>query len=757
MNKQIITFSADEQKLVKTGGINCYASNIVGYIEAHFALGQNWSGYDSVRAVWSNDNNMTVISTVLDSNGVCVVPFEVLKTMGIVKVNLVGSISVSDTLTDRLTTFPCEALTVARKAKVSGSETTPITPSQFEQFVSVVISEVEKVTGMSAVAETLPAGSSATARYENGVLTIGVPTGATGATGPQGPKGDTGETGPQGPKGDTGATGATGPQGATGPRGETGPQGPQGIQGIQGETGPQGPQGEQGEVSYADLSALLPTDTASGSIASFPDGQSVIPAVSVKAEIEPIQDLHGYDKPWGKGVGGNVMPYGEAKSVTTDGITFTSDGKGTYTIRGTATGAASIGFALEEGFTIPQGANAGGEYEVAFLNTAANGACGVLFMDGNTQLDSWSLFQADRRSGYNALSGKYCDAIRITVQSGATVDMTLSPMFIKQGVSSASYIPYSNICPISGHTECVTERCGKNLFDIASYPLTDSKYIDGSSGTAVNNSGVACTLDFIPFSGFDGQQITLNKRPSGWSTGIGFYATNSESGFISGERNSGGTANTPWTVTIPNGTKYMRFTTTSGATDIQIQIGSTATAYEPYQGTSYTTALGRTVYGGTVDVVSGVLVVDRKTAVVDGSTIKVVGIYGNGTAYTDTISDAYDDGSYEFQREARILSDKLKASSFIDIATNEYAVAHSGGKRMVFNIPTASTVAEYNAWLSENQPQVVYYLATPQTYQLTPTEIALLEGQNNVWTDSGEVEVTYKADVGLYIDKKLNG
>ena len=71
MNKQIITFSADEQKLVKTGGINCYASNIVSYIEAHFTLGQNWSGYDSVRAVWSNDNNMTVISTVLNSNGVC--------------------------------------------------------------------------------------------------------------------------------------------------------------------------------------------------------------------------------------------------------------------------------------------------------------------------------------------------------------------------------------------------------------------------------------------------------------------------------------------------------------------------------------------------------------------------------------------------------------------------------------------------------------------------------------------------------------
>ena len=234
LEKTIITFSANEQKLIKTGGIECYASNIVSYIEAHFDLGANWSGYDSVRAVWSNDNNMTVISTVLDSNGVCVVPFEVLKTKGIVKVNLVGSISVSDVLTDRLTTFPCEAVKVTAKAKIEGSETQPITPSQFEQFVVVVRDEVADVTGMSAEATTLPSGSDATASYSDGVLSFGIPrgeTGATGATGPQGPQGERGATGPQG------ETGATGPQG---------PQGIQGPQGVPGQTGPQGPQGPAG-------------------------------------------------------------------------------------------------------------------------------------------------------------------------------------------------------------------------------------------------------------------------------------------------------------------------------------------------------------------------------------------------------------------------------------------------------------------------------------------------------------------------------
>lgn len=44
----------------------------------------------------------------------------------------------------------------------------------------------DEISGITAVATTLPAGSSATASYNNGVLTLGIPTGATGATGASG-------------------------------------------------------------------------------------------------------------------------------------------------------------------------------------------------------------------------------------------------------------------------------------------------------------------------------------------------------------------------------------------------------------------------------------------------------------------------------------------------------------------------------------------------------------------------------------------
>lgn len=51
MDKQVISFNANEQQLTRNGGECHYSSNKVSYIEAHFDLGANWDGFDSVRAV----------------------------------------------------------------------------------------------------------------------------------------------------------------------------------------------------------------------------------------------------------------------------------------------------------------------------------------------------------------------------------------------------------------------------------------------------------------------------------------------------------------------------------------------------------------------------------------------------------------------------------------------------------------------------------------------------------------------------------
>lgn len=232
MQIQTINFAANGQDLVKTGGGSLFASSTVSYIRAVFDLGENWTGWSVVRAVWRSCGAQ--ISTVLD-NGECMVPAEVLANPGRVQVNLVATEVDGETVTDRLTTYPVVALVVDARALVDGTETAEITASQFEQFVDRVESDVALVTGMTATAETLAPGSDATASYSDGVLTLGIPRGERGLTGDPGPAGATGPagpTGPQGPKGDTGATGPAGPTGATGPqgpKGDTGATGPAGA------------------------------------------------------------------------------------------------------------------------------------------------------------------------------------------------------------------------------------------------------------------------------------------------------------------------------------------------------------------------------------------------------------------------------------------------------------------------------------------------------------------------------------------------
>jgi len=137
-------------------------------------------------------------------------------------------------------------------------------------------------TNMTAEAETLPAGSEASASYSEGVLLLGIPAG---------PQGEQGEPGPQGEQGPTGPQGATGPQGPQGIQGETGPQGPQG------ETGPKGDKGDPGEVSLETLAKVMVSDTASGTIATFSDGSDVLPAKSVLVALEPKQSGSGTPSP----------------------------------------------------------------------------------------------------------------------------------------------------------------------------------------------------------------------------------------------------------------------------------------------------------------------------------------------------------------------------------------------------------------------------------------------------------------------------
>jgi hypothetical protein len=193
--------------------------------------------------------------------------------------------------------------------------------------------------------------------------------------------------------------------------------------------------------------------TVSGSLLHITDALAGnVSALSVA--INPVQDLHGYENPWPAGGGKNVMPYPSARDVTFVGVHIVSDGNGKITMTGTATGNDYATIVLSSPFTIPDGTN----YKVCFLNNQIINKNVVGFYNGSTKVDDWSLTALNKESAYAAMSNKECDRIRVYMIAGVEYNVTMQIMFVPNSVSATAYIPYSNICPISGWTEAKVWR-----------------------------------------------------------------------------------------------------------------------------------------------------------------------------------------------------------------------------------------------------------------------------------------------------------
>ena len=224
------------------------------------------------------------------------------------------------------------------------------------------------------------------------------------------------------------------------------------------------------EMGEAIIDAI-PTETASGNPIHITDA-AAYPAESVVTTLEPVQDLHGYDKPWPAGGNVNLMPPGEAKTYAKNGITFTSDGNGIYTIKGTATAEAYCDFSCDE-YTFPDGSN----HSIGFMNNQGKSSDVYFsFLNGVNTVDGWQLNIVNRTQyGYSTLSNKTINTYRLWVRSGTEVDMTISPMIISGTTSGgfpSTFSPYSNICPITGYTGVELKHSGADTLIYETHSVT---------------------------------------------------------------------------------------------------------------------------------------------------------------------------------------------------------------------------------------------------------------------------------------------
>lgn len=321
----------------------------------------------------------------------------------------------------------------------------------------------------------------------------------------------------------------------------------------------------------------------------------------------------------------------------------------------------------------------------------------------------------------------------------------------------------SNIRPISGRTGMTVTRAGKNL-------IQNIKY-QSNANTVYLGANTANYELYLPAGTYTFSVEYLNNTHS-----VAYYR------FVSDSANrtlwTPSSTSTTGTITVDKDENFNIWLYQSGgfsASNIgkfQIEAGSTTTPYTPYVApTTYPitwqTQAG-TVYGGTLNVTTGVLTVNGVLHTLTGD--EDFSLATSSRRFTKAFA------TLEWERANTVLSTQNQSNSICSHATYltgatgtatpaDYRISTDSSNAQAINFYDTQSeyanAAAFNAYLAaqyaNGTPVQLYYdLATPlDPIQLSPTEIKTLLGNNSIYTDAGSVSVEYVADTKLYIDNKI--
>lgn len=164
-----------------------------------------------------------------------------------------------------------------------------------------------------------------------------------------------------------------------------------------------------------------------------------------------------------------------------------------------------------------------------------------------------------------------------------------------------------------------------------------------------------------------------------------------------------------------------------------------------------------TVYGGTLDVTSGVLTVTK------------IGFDGGDVAW-NKLDSSYQYGDFSVKLTSKnfpargdsyvhVISSAYKGFSQNAISVNDTGVwVRVTSPTNRFIVVKDSTKAEFTAEQFKDAMTGITFVYdldpdAYKTYQLDPAEVSTLLGQNNIWCDCGNVSVDYRADTKLYFEQ----
>ena len=471
-------------------------------------------------------------------------------------------------------------------------------------------------------------------------------------------------------------------------------------------------------------------------------------------------------------MGNNVLsfPYQDS-TKTTNGIMFTVNGEGDVVANGTALADAK--------FCIAKGTLSGLNLTAGNKILVTSGFSGTLSMveeiDGSNL--TVSTVTGKNPLQYTVPSTANTLAFYIVVPNGTTVsNQQLQPMlFLENRIKnldslSATITPIQNL---NGYDHPWPAGGGVNLFPDA---LPANAFAGSISSAGVIGTATNSQIFYFPCEQNTDYTCTKNAKAS-W-TGLAFSNTEpqigdtvdyrgSMSNRLKWTQNSGN--NTYIVCVVGSVSAFNELVTTAEAMIVK---GSTEQPYSPYSNicpitgltglsvyvspsqdvadaTTYAvdwTSDAGTVYGGTLDVVTGVLTVDRVIADLGDNNWVV---HSSGNVYAENFVLDWVANRSAISSQYVHVADVVGVSSVTQNGTFAFQNT-SGGIRTRIIIKDDSFIG-YTAEQVKSAlagVQVVYELATPITYQLTPYQVAMLYGTNNVWNNSADTTLTYAKNTG---------
>lgn len=322
-----------------------------------------------------------------------------------------------------------------------------------------------------------------------------------------------------------------------------------------------------------------------------------------------------------------------------------------------------------------------------------------------------------------------------------------------------------NIRPISGRDSVSVERCGENLLQIAPF---DTDVYKGVTFEYVPDGGVR--IQGTASANVDSPVFPIRHLPPGKYYGLDM-GTEIAASIVVQRDGKMLWLNAKGTFEIIKGdiVKYWYMIVNTGYTANKtvypyIVPGTTApTAYSPYQGDTLDLQLPETVYGGSVDAVSGQGQNAWKLLTLDGDeTWNTWGVNANNATVTGFYN--YDINDYDAQSPAVVCSNLPKAKDDVWGGRNVGVGLAFGGisRYFIYSVPSvilddisdnAHAIASLKSYLAAQAAagtpvQVAYKLATPIPIQATGNGPLLpIPGETNtIMTDADTVAVTGRAD-----------